>query len=503
MQQPSFTSPSESQFIGRNINDFQLKDVPYLNAHPEVFHKVASPSYGSIVLSDKFIVGIFNMLSRSVSPAIAYMLKVQISPTEYYFPTIVVGKSPDGSYIYDTLCANHYMLNESLTTSTGNALSWAHPANLSVEVQSYIEKQAKKSMTQLIPAFTDGLSPSTCDHRTRQLGTEPGMCEHVALLLLKLTQAFGVRAIPEVMPVLTRQLEDVLTMGATDENGEVDTRSPLEIALSKYAFRYPILVEGSQGAGKTQGARDYAYNSKCTVVSLAGHEGMTTDEMCGYNFVENGNSIWIDGPLSEACRLASKGAKVILVADEILRIPARQLSIFLTLLSPFEGHLYLNTGRIINVSEDRIAKMEVLKIPADNLAIVATTNIGPNFNVDDMDPAFRERFYIVRQDSSPDFVKFVCSKLLKDSPLDEDTLIPKLMSFYQSMLRAKQASKVNDTPSVRIFANAIKLHSTEEEVAAYLKSSYLQWVVHDMDGYPNQDQMLMVHEAVDSAFNGS
>ena len=502
-QVPSYVSAPAFGGMSRLLPEFSTREQAYLDTMPEGRVQELKSKYPDATLSDLLVLPSSDAVSGVLNPGIGFMLHIRVSASEVYSPVILVSQSEDQQLRYFTWCANHYLTDPNYSVWSGTP-TWAFSPSVPLAVQDSIKTRGLNTVKTTLPAFTGGVRPSTCNHRVLLMGNPSKMCEHVELLLYmvaeKLAEGSATFGTADIVPTLAAKLDSLLRAVPERERSVLLAKSPLEIALEKYAFRYPILVEGSQGAGKTMGARMYASKSGFAVVEMAGHEGLTTDEMCGYNFVSAGKEIWIDGQLSKACRLASKGHKVVLIVDELLRIPSRQLSIFLTLLSPYQGHYFFNTGRIVGL-EDGVASMEVLKIPADNLTVIATTNVGPNFEVDDIDPALRERFYIVRQDSSREFVEAICQDLASTHG-HSAALVEKLLRFYDAMHRAKTAEKVNDTPSVRILANALMLHTEEASVEGYLRSSYLQWVVRDMDGYPNRDQRLMVESAVDSAFTG-
>jgi len=90
---------------------------------------------------------------------------------------------------------------------------------------------------------------------------------------------------------------------------------------------------------------------------------------------------------------------VVLVIDEILRIPTRELNILLSTLIPWRGKYTLRTGRALK-SEDGIAYEEEISVSTKNLWIVGTTNIGRQHNNHSADEAFFDRFRVIRKETS-------------------------------------------------------------------------------------------------------
>ena len=180
--------------------------------------------------------------------------------------------------------------------------------------------------------------------------------------------------------------------------------------LKRFAFKIPVLVEGDRGSGKTYEAFEYAKSLNIEPSFVGGHAGIESIDLLGclvpyagqenkledtsvsaadffsgdYQMkVSSGHSnslIWKDGPIAEAFRKAQSGEKAVLIIDELLRIPQRELNILLTALSPVHGKYNLRTGRILEVING-VAREEVLSCDTRNLFVLATTNVGGQYAV--------------------------------------------------------------------------------------------------------------------------
>ncbi|WP_319437283.1 CbbQ/NirQ/NorQ/GpvN family protein [Mycobacterium sp. RTGN5] len=79
----------------------------------------------------------------------------------------------------------------------------------------------------------------------------------------------------------------------------------------------PVLLKGPTGCGKTRFVEAMAYELGRELITVAGHEDMTSADLVGRFLLKGGETVWADGPLTRAVR---EGA--ICYLDEI--VEARQ-----------------------------------------------------------------------------------------------------------------------------------------------------------------------------------
>ena len=103
-------------------------------------------------------------------------------------------------------------------------------------------------------------------------------------------------------------------------------------------------------SGKTYKVTQYAEDHHAKVIQLNGHSGIESIDILGYNIrASDGSFVWLDGPLTEAFRIAQT-EPVILIIDELLRIKSRELNIFISSLTPNASNQFvLNTSRVIDI----------------------------------------------------------------------------------------------------------------------------------------------------------
>ena len=321
--------------------------------------------------------------------------------------------------------------------------------------------------------------------------------------------------------------DDMLSEAGVIEKPAKKEKEPFE-QLKRFAFKIPVLVEGDRGSGKTYEAFEYAKSLDIEPSFVGGHAGIESIDLLGclvpyagqeskiedtsvsaadffsgdYQMKVSSNSsnslIWKDGPIAEAFRKAQSGEKAVLIIDELLRIPQRELNILLTALSPVHGKYNLRTGRILEVI-DGVAKEEVLSCDTRDLFVLATTNVGGQYAVDTIDPALAERFMLVRKDTEYDRLVSILRKKAQEKGFNEN-LADKAGMFFNRMLSAKEQGIVEEVPTLRTLSRAFDLAEKEDEVKDYIFDQHLLWVARDVYGKPDREQVDVVKQIMEQIF---
>jgi len=79
----------------------------------------------------------------------------------------------------------------------------------------------------------------------------------------------------------------------------------------------PVLIKGPTGCGKTRFVEAMAHRLGRELITVAGHEDMTSADLVGRFLLQGGETVWVDGPLTRAVRTGA-----ICYLDEI--VEARQ-----------------------------------------------------------------------------------------------------------------------------------------------------------------------------------
>lgn len=321
--------------------------------------------------------------------------------------------------------------------------------------------------------------------------------------------------------------DDMLSEAGVIEKPAKKEKEPFE-QLKRFAFKIPVLVEGDRGSGKTYEAFEYAKSLDIEPSFVGGHAGIESIDLLGclvpyagqeskiedtsvsaadffsgdyqmkVSSINSNSLIWKDGPIAEAFRKAQNGEKAILIIDELLRIPQRELNILLTALSPVHGKYNLRTGRILEVI-DGVAREEVLSCDTRDLFVLATTNVGGQYAVDTIDPALAERFVLVRKDTEYDRLVSILRKKAQEKGFNEN-LADKAGMFFNRMLSAKEQGIVEEVPTLRTLSRAFDLAEKEDEVKDYIFDQHLLWVARDVYGKPDREQVDVVKQIMEQIF---
>ena len=276
----------------------------------------------------------------------------------------------------------------------------------------------------------------------------------------------------------------------------------LEEKFERYAFKKHVLLEGDKGSGKTYAAMQWGSGKDVEQIFIGGHEQFESIDFLGHYIQQkSGALVWKDGPLSQAFRKANSGKKVLLIIDELLRIPKRELNILVSALSAVNGIYTLRTGRALDES-DGIAVEEVIKANAANLWVIGTTNVGEDYAVESIDEALLDRFKPLRKDTNEEEIHYILSKKAEAKQYSQKC-VNDLMGFYKHMQRLYTTQSITKSVNLRHLSEAIEISNYEEEVSEILLDSILLWVDREFNGRPNETQIFAVKTVLEKIYDFS
>ncbi len=301
--------------------------------------------------------------------------------------------------------------------------------------------------------------------------------------------------------------------------GATSTRKNTQTLMKKYAFKKHVLLEGDKGSGKTYLAHEFVDTNKWEKIFIAGHAGMESIDLLGHlvqtvESVENKgqgnlflpNSIqhpimrWKDGPVSEAFRKARAGKKVVLIYDEFLRTPGRELNALVGALAPYGGFYHLRTGKSIGVGSEGEVLEETILAPVENLWVIATTNIGAAYQVDEIDLALEDRFRKIRKDSSANEIAEVLQKAALMRRYSADEVVKNLIKLFETIESFRRDGKLNKPCNLRHLIEAVEFSDNEADIKETLWETRHAWVEVDIDGQPVQEQIDLVESTINQIY---
>ena len=168
----------------------------------------------------------------------------------------------------------------------------------------------------------------------------------------------------------------------------------IDIFTAAYNCRLPILLKGPTGCGKTRFVEYMAHrlrrgegalhtdNEMTDVITVACHEDLTGSDLVGRYLIKGDETIWMDGPLTQAVR-----GGTICYLDEI--VEARKDTI--VLIHPLTDH-----RRILPIDK----KGEIIEAHRDFLLVISY-NPGYQSVLKDLKHSTRQRFVSIDFDYPP------------------------------------------------------------------------------------------------------
>lgn len=273
----------------------------------------------------------------------------------------------------------------------------------------------------------------------------------------------------------------------------------LDDFINRYWFKKHLLIQGEKGVGKTYTVDRKLTDTNTDYTFIAGHKGIESTDLLGYYLKdESGNLVWMDGVLTEAFRKAQHNPCCLFI-DEILRIQDSELNILVGSLSPTtRGTFRLRTNRIIDV-KDGVGSTELLEVPVENLWCVATTNVGANYQVDEMDEALSDRFrVIIKETSSDELTSILTSCATKNSISDK--IVSQMVTFHNQIKDFVVSGELEKVANARQLCEVLQFASDDSEVKSYLFDLVNQLCSTDTSGIPNKAEKEIITKLIKKIF---
>ncbi|MBC8413007.1 MAG: CbbQ/NirQ/NorQ/GpvN family protein [Nitrospira sp.] len=161
----------------------------------------------------------------------------------------------------------------------------------------------------------------------------------------------------------------------------------VELFESAYVNRIPVLLKGPTGCGKTKFMEYMAWKLKRPLITVSCHDDLTTSDLVGRYLIQGGETVWVDGPLSQAVKVggfcyldeiveARKDTTVVIhpLADDRRMLPVEKRGEVLKASSEFLLAISYNPGyqsvlkEMKQSTRQRFIALE-FKYPAEELEI--------------------------------------------------------------------------------------------------------------------------------------
>ncbi|UCF94021.1 MAG: CbbQ/NirQ/NorQ/GpvN family protein [Desulfobacterales bacterium] len=76
----------------------------------------------------------------------------------------------------------------------------------------------------------------------------------------------------------------------------------IDLFAAAHDARFPLMIKGPTGCGKTRFAEYMAYRLELPLVTVACHEDLFASDLIGRYLLKNDETVWVDGPLTRAVR---------------------------------------------------------------------------------------------------------------------------------------------------------------------------------------------------------
>jgi nitric oxide reductase NorQ protein len=157
-----------------------------------------------------------------------------------------------------------------------------------------------------------------------------------------------------------------------------------EVEVFRAAARrgLPVMLKGPTGCGKTRFVEAMAHEQGRELITVAGHEDMTSADLVGRFLLKGGETVWVDGPLTRAVR-----GGAICYLDEI--VEARQDTI--VVIHPLADHR----------RELPVDRLGTTLPAAPGFQLVISYNPGYQSVLKNIKESTRQRFIAIELDFPP------------------------------------------------------------------------------------------------------
>lgn len=221
----------------------------------------------------------------------------------------------------------------------------------------------------------------------------------------------------------------------TGNNSRLLTAAPFYRAIGGEADTFraaarrgtPILLKGPTGCGKTRFVEAMAHELRRELITVAGHEDMTSADLVGRFLLKGGETVWVDGPLTRAVRTGA-----LCYLDEI--VEARQDTT--VVIHPLADHR----------RELPIDRLGTTLPAAPGFQLVVSYNPGYQSILKHLKESTRQRFVAITLDFPPAGIE--TDVVARESGVDES--VAGSLVAVGNAIRGLDRSALNEVASTRM-----------------------------------------------------
>ena len=233
-----------------------------------------------------------------------------------------------------------------------------------------------------------------------------------------------------------------------------------EVEVFRAAARrgLPVLLKGPTGCGKTRFVEAMAHELGRDLITVAGHEDMTSADLVGRFLLKGGETVWVDGPLTRAVR---EGA--ICYLDEV--VEARQDTI--VVIHPLADHR----------RELPIDRLGTTLPAAPGFQLVISYNPGYQSVLKNIKESTRQRFVAIELDFPP--AETETEVVAHEAGIDAETA--RALVKLGNAIRNLDGSPLREVSSTRMLILAGGLVAEGLSLRSAVQSAIVQVLSDDPD----------------------
>lgn len=220
----------------------------------------------------------------------------------------------------------------------------------------------------------------------------------------------------------------------------------------------PILLKGPTGCGKTRFVEAMAQELGRELITVAGHEDMTSADLVGRFLLKGGDTVWVDGPLTRAVRMGA-----VFYLDEI--VEARQDTT--VVIHPLADHR----------RELPVDRLGVTLPAAPGFQLVISYNPGYQSVLKSLKESTRQRFVAIELGFPPPEIE--TEVVAHEAGIDQETA--RTLVRLANAIRNLDGSPLREASSTRMLILTGGLIAEGLTVRSAVRSAMVQVLTDDAD----------------------